>query len=1009
MHPISIAAQQGVRWTRGSTEIWVLKGDCRIVQGASSARAQQAVLWIVRDSRFEAGRTRVVAYLEGEVRVDRRHDTVAAKVADRAWLGRFLTEAHAYVDVRHRAERPEAEPPIFARAVARRDQGPQAAVVRAQNEPAAPAPRGGTPTPAPAPPDSETPGLLPRALAAPQTGPEPAIESAAPPPGTRRIRLFSRSDVRIRARWFPDPDTNVGIAVIDAGVNLIIDNLQGYGTLDISADRVVIWTTAEQEPGLRGETVQDDQTPLEVYMEGNVVFRQGERVIYADRMYYDVRSHRGTVLGAEILTPAPGYEGLLRFRSEVVQQTGRDRFFARESFITSSRMGIPRYRLQASQIEFQDIQQPRIDPFTGAPRLDPETLEPTVDHQQLATARNNFLLLGEVPVFYWPIIAADVSDPTYYIRRAQYKNDKTYGHQILTEWDAFQLLGIGDKPAGTNWDVSLDYLSKRGFGHGTTFTYNRPRLLWLDGPASGLLDYWGIKDHGDDLISGPGWVPPEADYRYRLFSRHRQELAREFQLTGELGWISDRNFLQQYFTREWDTFKDQTTGVELKRTRDNISWSITADARVNDFFTQTEWLPRGDHFWLGQPVAEALTWFEHSSAAYARFRTTTVPTAAQDAALFTYLPWESPAPRGAPLVPLDAEGERLATRQEIDWPFQLGPVKVVPYALGELAHWGEDREGDDLQRVYYQTGVRASLPMWRTFPQIESQLWNVHGIAHKVVFDAEFAFSEANRDLDDLPLYDPIDDDSIETIRRRFAVTTFGVPAGTVAAIPRQFDERLYAVRSGLAGAVTGPTEIAEDLMALRLGMRHRWQTKRGRPDRRRIIDWITLDTNAVVFPDPDRDNFGTSVGLVDYDFRWFVGDRLTLSSEGLFDFFQDGAQIITIGAHLQRPPRGNVYVGLRLLEGPISSQVFITSLAYRMSPKWYGLVSASVDLKGENIGQSVSVTRIGESLLMSLGVSVDAIRGDSSVFFAVEPRFLPKGRLARATSVETAGLRKLE
>ena len=73
--------------------------------------------------------------------------------------------------------------------------------------------------------------------------------------------------------------------------------------------------------------------------------------------------------------------------------------------------------------------------------------------------------------------------------------------------------------------------------------------------------------------------------------------------------------------------------------------------------------------------------------------------------------------------------------------------------------------------------------------------------------------------------------------------------------------------------------------------MDQRWQTKRGPPDDRHIIDWITLDTNVTIFPDPNRDDFGQPVGLLDYNFRWHVGDRLTLLSDGIFDFFRPGAE----------------------------------------------------------------------------------------------------------------------
>ena len=70
-----------------------------------------------------------------------------------------------------------------------------------------------------------------------------------------------------------------------------------------ATDRMVIWTKGNAQPDLDGQTLQGNETPLEIYMEGNIVFRQGERVIHAQRMYYDVNNQVGTVLQANILTP----------------------------------------------------------------------------------------------------------------------------------------------------------------------------------------------------------------------------------------------------------------------------------------------------------------------------------------------------------------------------------------------------------------------------------------------------------------------------------------------------------------------------------------------------------------------------------------------------------------------------------------------------------------------------------------------------------------------------------
>ena len=97
-----------------------------------------------------------------------------------------------------------------------------------------------------------------------------------------------------------------------------------------------------------------------------------------------------------------------------------------------------------------------------------------VDHQRLATAANDVIYVGPVPIFYWPTISTDLNDSTYYIRRVQLKQDKVFGTQILTHWNGYDLLGIRNKPVGTEFDIALDYLSQRGFGL-RRFVHVRPQ------------------------------------------------------------------------------------------------------------------------------------------------------------------------------------------------------------------------------------------------------------------------------------------------------------------------------------------------------------------------------------------------------------------------------------------------------------------------------------------------------------------------------------------------------
>ncbi|MFN9912341.1 MAG: organic solvent tolerance protein OstA, partial [Pirellulaceae bacterium] len=154
------------------------------------------------------------------------------------------------------------------------------------------------------------------------------------------------------------------------------------------------------------------------------------------------------------------------------------------------------------------------------------------------------------------------------MRSAKIKNDSIFGQQLFLDWDLYQLLGI-DGPDGTDWRLSTDYLSERGFAFGTSYRYNLPRTF-LPGPATGFFDAWGLSDRGlDTLGSDRVDLFPERDTRGRITLRHRQYLTPDWELWAELGMISDRNFLEQFFEREWDEEKDFTTALRLRHYRDN--------------------------------------------------------------------------------------------------------------------------------------------------------------------------------------------------------------------------------------------------------------------------------------------------------------------------------------------------------------------------------------------------------------------------------------------------------
>ena len=826
---------------------------------------------------------------------------------------------------------------------------------------------------------------------------QPPIGQPAPRLQARSFQITGRTSGEAQVRVTPRPERGDSVIVVSNGLRIQVGGvmvptsngqLTDMGSVLLEADRAVLW--AKDLSQLVSEGVGEE--PLEVYLEGNIVFQQGQRVIYADRMYYNVQSEYGMVLSAEIYTPVPQYEGLLRLKADVVQQKSRENFLAYDAALTSSRLGVPRYWLQAGRVELKDARKNIVDPNTGQSMA----VATPGSTDMRANARNNFFYLGGLPIFYWPILSTNVERPSFYLTGVKVKNDQIFGTQTMLDWDPYQILGI-EPLEGTDWLVSTDYLSKRGFALGTNFSYDRPNGI-LPGPTAGFLDAWAIKDRGLDFLGfDRAALTPEETTRGRALFRHRKYFSQDWEMVAEAGWVSDRNFMEQYFEREWDMEKDYATSLRFRRYTDNRLLDIWGQARVNEFYTESEWLPRLDHYTLGQSLlGDRLTWYGHSSVGYGKVRVATTPATAAEQAKFTLQSGE-----------VEAEGLRAITRQELSLPMNLGSAKLVPYLGGEAGSWGEDVAGNDISRLTGQGGLRASLPMWKLYPNVESRLLNIRGINHKMTWHSDLFYADSNKNLDQFPLYDPLDDNSQEHFRRRLVTNTFG------GALPAQFESRNFAVRSGLQRWVTSNSmETVDDQAQVRLGLNQRWQTKRGRTGRERITDLVELDLDMIVFPKADRDNFGEYTGGYTYDFRYHIGDRVSLLSDGYFDVFNQGLKVVSLGTMISRPGRGEWYTGLTSIEGPISSLIASSTINYRMSEKWIITGGTAFDFgKVGNVGQTISLTKIGESFLTKVGINVDSGRDNVAFQFSLEPRFLQRRRLGAVAGqlIPPAGLFGLE
>jgi hypothetical protein len=1001
--PILISAKFGYEWQpdQAAGRVHLLRGDLLIEQGPNRLSAAEGAVW-VQSLGPQSGQQRVRIYLERDVGIIREQSTRSTQAYSAEWI---TTADGLNFDVKksvHVNPTAYAQDTVFQHAWERWATDSSRKVEGARKSKSNTGVRlaGGSENASGT--DGAGMGLNTNALTFGQ-------KVDGKPVGQRRLRFFSRSQTPFNLYSSETANTNPveQIMVITGGVNLVIDGVDETGTVDLRADHMVIWTQAieafdEQATETR---VQNGDAPLQIYLEGNIVVNQGASKqglpmkMKAQRAFFDIREKRAILREVEVKVKTEAMPLGIRIRAEEVRQQSESSFHAFNAWVTTSTFGKPGYRVEASNVEYEvrpnpkgqaaaakkkaanqkPATKPDIQQISGeasanvAPTDDPAGVpEPLTT--PWVTAVNPMFKIEDTPVFWLPRMSSPLTSAATPLRKLTFENDRVFGQQLRTGFDLFKIFGQ-EAPDGVDAMVLADYLSDRGPGVGLLGQYElENRAGW--GDAKGIINGYLIDDGGkDNLGLGRRSLNIPGAARGRLLLRDRQEFGDDFTLMSEFGYISDRNFLEQYFEPEWDTGKDNETMAFLKQQRDDWAWTALVRDRINDFDTTTSWLPKGDFYMLGRSFLDGrVNLSSHSSVGYGHLQPAVAPTDPAD--IFTPLPYVA-----------DREGMVAMTRNELSAPLHLGPLNVVPYAMGEAAYWSEALDGNDMVRLYGRAGVRGSMMMTKVMPEVQSTTFGLRGLVHKMVFDFDYSISDSSQNLSDVAQYNEFDDQAQYRFRNRLLTNTFG------GFLPDQFDPRFYAVRSGAAQGVTSPYfELVDSQQVLRMGWRHRLQTQAGPIDNPRIRDWMTLDLEASYFPNAQRDDFGQSFGLIGGRYAWNFSERTSLLANAQFDLFANAQQIANIGVLSQRSERGSMYVGVRQVKGAgLDSEILTTSYSYQMSPNYISTFGAAYDLaENRNRGESFTLTRVGRDFLLNLGANYDASKNNFGFILSVTPKFLP-------------------
>ena len=556
---------------------------------------------------------------------------------------------------------------------------------------------------------------------------EPPIFETPPIPlpnvNTRRLKIANRAasiPTNIQALNLANGEQ---LYIITGGVKILVTvpqstpqnpnpttNAQGFmqgsgeQVVDIEADQVLIWqkdNTAKDGKkkdnsikdafGDADGITQSADKETELYLTSNVIMRFGsatearnpdgslveDKVLYADQVYYDVVKNKAIALDADMLMMRPGLRQPAQFKGKKITMLSPQEFWSFESQVSASVLPAdPGLDLDISRVQITEEKSVVHRTIFGAPFIDRFTGDDDVGTYRHFAATHSFVDLADVPIMYFPYFAGNADSPLGPLQGISFQESTILGTQFYTTWSVLDLLGIKKLP-GEQWSLFLDDMSNRGPGFGTSYDLQGNRLFGVDAPFTAHAVAYGVYDKGADSLGGPRqdeFVP--TNWRERFLFRYTQTYE-DWSFQGQLAWLSDHNFLEQYYNYEFNYGPNQETFINPKYQSGNGAATLLIEPNFDrPWVTESQWMPKFDGQWLGQSFYETLTYTLWGSAGYSQLQTYNLPA--------------SQLPSGVPGVSFPAN------------PFESSPIVLGPVrrdATGEPAVHAGSAAGQSLRDV----------------------------------------------------------------------------------------------------------------------------------------------------------------------------------------------------------------------------------------------------------------------------------------------------------------------
>jgi LPS-assembly protein len=329
----------------------------------------------------------------------------------------------------------------------------------------------------------------------------------------------------------------------------------------------------------------------------------------------------------------------------------------------------------------------------------------TIVPTKYVEARNATLWVGNVPVFYFPYYHRDLENANDYSLLPGYRT--SFGPFILGTYRWFW----------NDWLETLvhaDYREKRGPGTGPDVMFH------LGDYGEGVLKYYYTYDR-DPSLDGSGLILP--NNRQRALFTYQGTPMTNLAFSSQVAWWSDPLVTHDFFESEYRKDIQPQTFFEANKLWRNWSLDAITSPRVNDFFETVERLPEIRLTGFQQQIFDTPLFYQSESS----------------------VGWYDHVFSNTNTTQSAFSASRADTWHQITLPETFfGWLNVTPRAGGRFTAYSE-AEGPGAtttaeNRTVFNTGVEISTKASRTWPEVQSQLFDLNGLRHIIEPSIDYVY-----------------------------------------------------------------------------------------------------------------------------------------------------------------------------------------------------------------------------------------------------------------------------